>query len=177
MRTSYSAIRAKARFCSPSRIDSLGFLRVTFPLGTLSSSRCLRAGLEEGATRGHPRKAPVPPSPCTGALRGWNARRGGTLKARVLQEESPALAPIGLKNLVLCQVKPSKRLTSVVSKPACFPVTHFKPRFNLSQGTERLPSPLTPGTPPGGKGSGVGANLGTGLQSRKKGNSVLSSIL
>lgn len=77
----------------------------------------------------------------TGGLRGRKGRQGRTLKARVLQEESPALGPLGLKNLVLCQVKPSKRLTPVVLKLACFHVTHFKPRFHLSQGIVRVPTP------------------------------------
>lgn len=163
------AIPRPTRKRTPStRLDCLGSLRVTFLWGTLSSSRGLWG---EGDARTSERCS------CAAVSLHWHAS-GLEWKTRSYiegqsppEEESPALWPLGWKNAVFCLIKPSKKLASVVSKPAYFHVTQFKLRVNVCQGivrVESLPSPLTPGAPPGGKGSGVGANLGTGLKSREK---------
>lgn len=94
------------------------------------------------------------------------------MKAKVLQKNSvspPSTSPTepsGVKNPFLCQGKPSKRLTPVVSKPAYFHASQFKPNTY---------PPLTPEAPPGGKESEGGANLETGLQRGEKGNPALAA--
>lgn len=80
------------------------------------------------------------------------------------------LRPLVSKNPFLCQGKPPRRWTLVVSKPAYFHVTRFKPGFSWCQVMVRAPIVRAP---PGGKGSRVAASLGPGLRSReKRGNSA-----
>lgn len=146
------AIPRPTRKCTPStRLDCLGSLRATFLLGTLSSSRGLWG---EGDTRTSERCfcAPVSLHWHTSGLE-WETRSYIEGQSPP-EEESPALWPLGWKNAVLCPVKPSKELTSVVSKPAYFHVTQFKLRVNVCQSivrVESLPSPLTPGRPLAGR--------------------------